>query len=61
MEPRYIGDGVTASWDGYQIWLRTEREASTHEIALESETFYNLLRYQRDLAAITKKIQEAGP
>lgn len=31
----YIGDGVYASFDGYQVWLRTPREDGNHEIALE--------------------------
>lgn len=31
----YIGDGVYASFDGYQVWLRTPREGGNHEIALE--------------------------
>ena len=30
----YLGDGVYASFDGYHIWLRTQRE-TWHEIALE--------------------------
>lgn len=34
-KPTYLGDGVYASFDGYQIWLRTERENGVHEIALE--------------------------
>ena len=33
--PTYLGDGVYASFDGYQIWLRAERENGIHKIALE--------------------------
>lgn len=50
MEDRYIGDGVYASFDGRQIWLRTERYDQTHRIALDQDTFDGLLRYQRDLS-----------
>ena len=41
----YIGDGVYASYDGFQIWLRTEREGGDHEIALEPEVFASLTKY----------------
>ncbi len=34
-EQTYLGDGVYASFDGYQVWLRTVREYTVHEIALE--------------------------
>lgn len=33
----YLGDGVFARFDGYQIWLRTPRDSGEHEIALASE------------------------
>jgi len=55
MEKRYIGDGVYASFDGYQIWLTTERDGRTHSIALEAETFDALIQYQKDLAELTRK------
>lgn len=42
----YLGDGVYASWDGYQIWLRADRDCQTHEIAIESPVFSALLRYK---------------
>lgn len=56
MERRYIGDGVYANFDGYQIWLCTDRDGITHSIALEPQTFDALLQYQRDLAAHTRKM-----
>ncbi len=43
--PAYLGDGVYASFDGYYIWLRTEREGSWHEIALEPEVYANLKEF----------------
>lgn len=54
MEDRYIGDGVYASFDGYQIWLRVDRDGREHTIALEAGTFDGLMKYQRDLAAQTR-------
>jgi hypothetical protein len=42
----YIGDGVYASFDGYQIWLRTDRGAEgDHMIALDAGVYANLLKY----------------
>lgn len=50
----YIGDGVYASWDGYQIWLETKRPVlmrygflteETHRIALDYRTFDALYHY----------------
>lgn len=51
-KPRYLGDGVYASFDGYYIWLRTgshlDAEA-TNRIALEPSVFAALQQYQRGL------------
>jgi hypothetical protein len=53
-EPRYLGDGVYATFDGWYIWLKTERDDGgatvTHRIALDPSGFEALLEYQRDLA-----------
>lgn len=46
---RYLGDGVYASWDGFQIWLTTDRESCTHRIALEAGTYDSLTRYVKDI------------
>lgn len=45
MTEAYIGDGVYSRFDGFQIWLRTERDGRTHEIALEPEAYLELTRY----------------
>jgi hypothetical protein len=45
MEDRYIGDGVYASFDGYQIWLKAPGIA----IALEPEVFDSLVQYMADI------------
>lgn len=46
---RYIGDGVYASFDGWNIWLRTKRDNGMHEIALEPEVYASLVNYAADL------------
>lgn len=44
-EPRYLGDGVYAGFDGSQIWLWTERETGRHEIALQPPVMVALTDY----------------
>lgn len=38
----YIGDGVYVEFDGYNVWLKTERDGRIHEIALEPPVFDSL-------------------
>jgi hypothetical protein len=48
MPPRYLGDGVYASFDGFQIWLA----ANHHEnkvVALEEPVMAALYKYHHDL------------
>ena len=48
IEDRYLGDGVYASFDGYQVWLA----ANHHEnkvIALESDVMRKLVEYSNDV------------
>lgn len=41
----YLGDGVYAHFDGYQIWVRTKRENGDHFIALEPMVIEALNNY----------------
>jgi hypothetical protein len=41
----YLGDGVYAWWDGYQVWVQAERDGIRHEIALEPEVLLSLAKY----------------
>lgn len=41
---KYIGDGVYASFDGFQLRLWTEREGGTHEIFFEPREWEALKR-----------------
>ena len=61
MEDRYLGDGVYASFDGYQIWLKADRDERQHAIALDAETFDALMKYQRDLAARNAAFRDVTP
>ena len=44
----YLGDGVYASFDGYQIWLCTG-DGNNQRIALEPVVYSNLVRYANSL------------
>jgi len=46
-EKRYLGDGLYADYDGYQIRLYTMEGA---EVFLEPSTYEALIQYQRGLA-----------
>ena len=43
----YLGDGVYASFDGYQIWLSTQREIGQHIIALDPFVLERLVEYAK--------------
>lgn len=53
----YLGDGVYASFDGYQIWLKTQEGS---EIALESAVFEALLDYERRLRELLAPLPSVG-
>lgn len=44
----YLGDAVYASFDGYQIWLRTG-DGNNQRIALEPGVFEALVEYAKSL------------
>lgn len=43
-EETYLGDAVYASFDGYQVWLRTA-DGNDNRIALEPSVLYALQAY----------------
>lgn len=53
-EETYLGDGLYASFDGFQIWLRAPREEGDHVVALEPQVFYALVRYQKKISGQEK-------
>jgi hypothetical protein len=44
-EETYLGDGLYASFDGYQIWLRAPREEGGHRVAMETSVFSNFISF----------------
>jgi hypothetical protein len=41
----YLGDGLYASFDGYQIRLRTSREGGDHEVYLDATVLRAFLQF----------------
>jgi hypothetical protein len=52
----YLGDGIYASFDGYQIWLDTRAQDPVHKIALEPSTMEALDVFRR---AVQERIEAA--
>ncbi len=48
----YLGDGVYASFDGIQVWLRADRDGRSHMVALEPEAYRALVNYHDRLYGI---------
>lgn len=48
-EPSYLGDGVYATFDGYQIWLSTVPGGGNSRIAIEPAVYHALREYGRRL------------
>ena len=44
----YLGDGVYASFDGYQVWLAVNHHENK-QVALEPRVFQNLCAYVKML------------
>jgi hypothetical protein len=49
--PKFLGDGVYACYDGWQVWLDAPREDGIHSIALDPGVLNALLAYLRELKA----------
>jgi hypothetical protein len=47
----YLGDGLYASFNGWQIILRAPRRGGDHTVALEPEVYENLTKYAAHLKA----------
>jgi hypothetical protein len=65
MDEFYLGDGLYASFDGYQIKLRAPRENGDHYVYLDPKTLVNFeayvarLKQEHDHAASQAKIDAA--
>lgn len=59
MFKEYLGDGVYAEFDGYQVWLSTQEG---HHIALEPSVFDRLCEYvERLQTKVREQANEATP
>jgi hypothetical protein len=47
--PRYLGDGVYASFDGYQIWLHVGSHDARPVVALEPKVIDALNQFAGDI------------
>lgn len=54
IEPRYIGDGVYASFDGYHIWLAVN-DHRNRVVALEPQVMEALKQFEKDIYEKIKK------
>jgi len=50
----YLGDGLYASFDGFQITLRAPRMAGDHFVALEPAVLNEFIRYCEKLGMLEK-------
>lgn len=46
---QYLGDGVYAGHDGFQVWVYTDRLEGRHYIALEPMVLAALVGYNRNI------------
>lgn len=51
-EKRYLGDGVYASFDGYQVWLHVNHHEAPPCVALEPSVIDALNRYFVDVTRV---------
>lgn len=49
----YLGDGLYASFDGYQIMLRAPRENGDHFVALEPSVYAAFCKFADKVIAIS--------
>lgn len=52
----YLGDGLYAAFDGYQVRLYTERGNGTHEVFLDDAT---LVKFEAFVASLRKRSKES--
>lgn len=57
IKDRYLGDGVYASFDGFQIWLAANHHTNK-VIAIEPEVLGTLVEYAAEIAEAQRKERE---
>ena len=53
----YLGDGVYASFDGFQIWLAANNPQNK-VVALEPDVFDRLVEYEKNLLKVLKELNK---
>lgn len=48
----HLGDGVYASHDGYQVWLRVNNHLNPALVALDRDTLVSLVTYAKGLGLL---------
>jgi len=54
----YLGDGVYASFDGYQVWLHVGRHDSPPVVALEPAVLRALVEYDKRMREDTSNARQ---
>lgn len=54
-EETYLGDGLYASFDGFQFWLRAPRPEGDHRVALEPSTMMAFDEYRAKITEAMKQ------
>jgi hypothetical protein len=57
----YLGDGLYASFDGWQLILRAPREGGDHWVALDPYVYPELVRYMDKSWAPARRELKRGP
>jgi hypothetical protein len=55
----YLGDGVYASFDGYQIWLAVNHHENK-QVAMEPAVLLSLLSYAERVYSLTITVAKKG-
>ncbi len=60
IEPVHLGDGVYAEFDGFNLWLRAERDDGWHHVAIEPEVYRTMRSVIQSDPRIAKHFGEAA-
>lgn len=56
---RYLGDGVYASFDGWQFWLSADHHEN-RVVALEDQVLNNFFRYVESVYQVKITVEKLG-
>ncbi len=58
MKEKYLGDGLYASFDGWMITLKSQRENGEHFVCLEEYVLQEFFRYVEECYQVDIMIKE---